>query len=184
VGQLVARFAKIAGAVNVIVVDVSDNRLSYVPQDSTFITVNSTKEDVHEVIKKANFGKLADIVFETTSYHPLVKEEISCLAKLGRLIITSSPKGVSNVDFHYCSGMGITIIGAHNHAIHTPVGTPENPWTRQRDGKYVLQLLEKEQISFKDMITHKDNYKNAVELYELLMQDRTQALAVHIDWRD
>ncbi len=184
VGQLTARLAKIAGAVNVVVVDVSDNRLNYVPKEKGFYTVNSTKESIEETVKKVNFGNLADVVFETTAYHPLVEKELKCIAKMGRLIITSSPKGVSNVDFQYCSSMGLTIIGAHNYAFHPPVETPNNPWTRSRDAKYFIQLLDHEEFSLKSMVTHKENYRNAVELYELLMKDRTQALAVHLDWRD
>ena len=184
VGQLVARLVKIAGAINVVVVDVSDNRLNYVPKRKGFYIVNSTKESVEEIVKNINYGKLADVVFETTGYHPLVEKELKCIAKMGRLIITSSPKGASNVDFQYCSGMGLTIIGAHNYTIHPPVETPNNPWTRSRDAKYFIRLLEHEELSLKNMVTHKENYTNAVKLYNLLMEDRTQALAVHIDWRD
>lgn len=184
VGQLVARLAKIAGAVNVVVVDVSDNRLGFIPKDKTFVTVNSTKDSIEDAIKSVNYGNLADVAFETTAYHPLIETEIRSLAMLGRLIITSSPKGPSKVDFQYCSDMGITIIGAQNYAIHPTVATPQNPWTRLRDSQYVIQLLEKEMVSFKEMVTHKVSYKKAVEMYELLMKDRTQALAVHFDWED
>ena len=44
-GQLLARLAKIAGALNVFVFDVSDHRLSLVPDDKCFITANSTSVD-------------------------------------------------------------------------------------------------------------------------------------------
>lgn len=184
VGQLVARLAQIAGAINVVVVDVSDNRLNFIPKNKCFYGVNSSKESVVDFVKKINNGNLADIVFETTAYPPLVEEELKCLTKLGKLIITSSPKGPSKVDFQYCSSKGITIISAHNQAFHPPVATPENPWDAKRDGMYVVQLLEKELLSLKDTVTHKESYKNAVEMYELLMKDRTQALAVHLDWND
>ena len=184
VGQLVARLAQIAGAVNVVVVDVSDNRLKFVPKNKCFYAVNSTKENVEEFVKNINNGNLADIVFETTAYPPLIEAELKCLTKRGRLVITSSPKGPSKVDFQYCSSAGITIISAHNYAFHAPTATPENPWTIARDGEYVIELLEKELLSLKDMVTHKESYKNAVETYDFLMKDRTQALAVHFDWRD
>ena len=183
VGQLVARLAKIAGAINVIVADVSDNRLSFLPKNSSFIPVNSGKEDIVKVVEKVTGGNMADIVYETTAYHPLVPTELKCLTKRGKLIVTSSPKGVSAVDLHYCSVKGITIIGAHNHAFHPPVGSYDNPWTRMRDAHYFIQLLEKEEMSLKHMVTHKKSFKEAVALYDMLMKDRTQALAVHIDWR-
>ena len=184
VGQLAARLAQIAGAVNVVVVDVSDNRLGFVPKNKCFHTVNSSKENVVDAVKKVNNGNLADVVFETTAYGPLVEQELKCITKRGKLVITSSPKSPSKVDFQYCSTNGITIIAAHNHAFHPPVETFDNPWGFKKEGEYMVQLLDKELISLKNMVTHKESYKNAPEMYELLMKDRTQALAVHLDWRD
>lgn len=184
VGQLVARLAQIAGAVNVVVADVSDYRLDFVPKNKCFYTVNSSKDDVAEFVKGINNGELADVLFETTGYAPILNDELHCLTKLGRCVITSSPTSRSDIDFQYCSGRGITIVAAQNMAIHPPVATPHNPWTVARDYEYTVQLLEKELTSFKGMVTHKENYKNAVAMYELLMKDRTKALAVHLDWRD
>lgn len=184
VGQLVARLAQIAGAVNVVVADVSDYRLGFVPKNKCFYTVNSSKESVEDLVKEVNNGNLADIVFETTGYAPIFDSEMKCLTKLGRFIITSSPTSRSDIDFQYCSTSGISIVAAQNMAIHPPVATPQNPWVIRREREYVMQLLDKELVSFKDMITHKKSYKNAVDMYELLMKDRTKALAVHLDWRD
>ncbi|MBQ7718243.1 MAG: zinc-binding alcohol dehydrogenase [Clostridia bacterium] len=184
IGQFVARFAKLAGALNVIVADVSDFRLSLLPDDCCFISVNSSKTDVAEFIKEHNNGNLADVVFETTGYHPLIQSEIECLVKNGRIIITSSPKGRSTVDFDYCNRKGITIIGAHNSAVHPKIATTLNPWTAHRDKEYYLQLLQRKQLSVKNMITHKANYKDAAKMYEMLMEDRTKALAVNLYWED
>lgn len=184
VGQLVARLAKIAGALNVFVTDVSDYRLSMLPDDESFYKINTLKEDVVEALGKYGKKELARIVFETTSVPSLVEKEIECLQKLGRLVITSSMKGKSLVDFEYCSRKGLTIIGAHNYAMHTPVGTPYDPWTRNEDTRYFLELLNKKEISLKETITHKESYKNAIEMYQMLMKDRTQALCVLLDWKD
>ncbi len=184
IGQLVARLAKIAGAVNVIIADVSENRLKYAPKEKGFYAINSEKESVEELVKKVNFGNLANVVFETTAYPPLMEKELKCAAKLGRVVVSSSPKSPSKVDFQYCSSMALTIVSAGNGIVHSPVATPQSPWTTIRDNQYFVQLLENEEISLKEMVTHKESWKNAVELYELLMKDRTQALAVHLDWRD
>lgn len=155
-----------------------------VPKDKCFLTVNSKDKDVVEFIKENNDGNLADIVFETTSYPPLVANELKCVANNGRLIITSSPKGSSTVDFDYCNRKGISIIGAHAFATHPEFATNMNPWTRKRDTEYFLQLLEKKQLSIKNMVTHKVNYKDAPKMYEMLIEDRTKAMAVHLDWSD
>ncbi len=184
VGQLVARLAKISGALNVFVTDVSDYRLSMLPDDAGFYKINTTKEDVVEALGKYGRKELARIVFETTSVPSLIEKELLCLQKRGYLIITSSPKGKSTIDFEYCSRNGLTIIGAHNFAIHTPVGTPYDPWTRREDTLYFLDLLSKKEISLTKTITHKESYKNAIEMYQMLVKDRTQALGVMLYWKE
>lgn len=182
VGQLVARLARIAGALNIFVTDVSDYRLDMLPEEECFIKVNTMREDILEVLGKKGKKELARIVFETTSVPSLVETELRCLQKLGKLIITSSPKNKSVIDLEYCSRKGLSIIGAHNYAVHTPAATPYDPWTRYADVLYFLDLLSQKKLSLKNMITHKANYKEAPEMYRMLMKDRTQALAVLLYW--
>lgn len=184
IGQLVARFAKIAGAGNIFVTDVSDYRLDMLPDMPAFIKVNTTKEDILDALSKYGNKEKARIVFETTSVPALIEPQLKCLQKLGRLIITSSPKGKALVDFDYCSHQGLTIIGAHNWAIHTPIATPYDPWTKAADVMYYLDLVSKKELSLKSLITHRENYRNAPAVYEMLMKDRTQALGVLLVWED
>ena len=187
IGQFVARFAKIAGALNVIVADVSDYKLSKVPEDDCYIKLNSgnmSKEEIQDFIKKYNNGKLADIVFETTSSPKLIENEVYYVEKNGKLIITSSPKGKSVIDFDYCNRMGLTIIGAHNWAVHTSTATNFDRWTRFEDTKYYLELLAKNQLSVENMISHRANYSEAVDIYKMLMADRSKALGVNFYWND
>ena len=184
VGQLVARLAYIAGALNVFVTDVSDNRLNMLPDDPGYHKVNSTKENIKDVLMSTGKKELARVVFEVTSVPSLIETELHCLQRRGTLVITSSPKGKSLVDFEYCSRNGLTIIGGHNWAIHTPTATPADPWTRAADTEYFLELLAQNKLSVKETITHKENYKNAVAMYDMLVKDRTQALGVLLTWDD
>lgn len=60
IGQLVARLAKIAGAINVIVADVSDNRLGMIPDEEVFIPLNTKGMETQEIvdfISKNNDGR-------------------------------------------------------------------------------------------------------------------------------
>jgi len=184
IGQLTARNAKNAGAATVIVADVSDKRLDLIPKDGPFVTVNSTKVDMPEFVKGLTGGAGADIVFETTSHPGLIEQELHCLRKKGKLIITSSPKGKSTVDFDYCSRNALTIIGAHNVTYHTKVETLADRWTSFNEKGYFFDLLSKGLIDVSNLTTHTYHYKDAVSAYEMLMKDRTQALSVIIDWED
>ena len=184
IGQLTARNAKNAGAATVIVADVSDKRLDLVPKDPSFITVNSTTVDMPEYVKSLTGGAGADIVFETTSHPGLIEQELHCLRKKGKLIITSSPKGKSTVDFDYCSRNCLTIIGAHNVVTHTKVETLADRWTLFNDKGYFIDMLSKKMIDVSNLTTHTYHYKDAVSAYHMLMKDRTQALSVIINWED
>lgn len=184
IGQLTARNAKNAGASTVIVADVSDLRLDLVPKDPSFITVNSTKVDMPEFVKEHTGGDGADIVFETTSHPGLIEQELHCLRPKGKLIITSSPKGKSVVDFDYCSRFALTIIGAHNVTYHTKTETLADRWTSKNDKGYFLEMLSKNAIDVSNLTTHTYGYKDAVSAYEMLMKDRTQALSVILNWEE
>lgn len=183
IGQMVARFAKCAGSTRIFVCDISDERLSKLPDDSCFVKINTAKEKASEVVMANTVNNEgAAVVFETTSNPKLVSDEIACLARRGKLIITSSPKGKSVIDLEYCNRKGLSIIGAHNSACHPEVEVTGNTWTRRRDSEYFLDLLAKNQITVGEMITHVCSYKNVADMYNMLMEDRTKALAVNINW--
>ena len=100
IGQLVARQAQIVGAYNVIVADLSDERLALLPKDNTFIPVNTRKQDIREVIRKCNGGKLADVVFHKIPfgmvdypkllYHILLKKSILTYQKRSKISINQN----------------------------------------------------------------------------------------------
>ena len=185
IGQMVARFAKAAGSTRVYVADVSDLRLSKLPNDPCFIPINSAKQNVAEFIKSNPWDEEGvPVVFETTSVPSLVQQELACLCRRGKLIVTSSPKGKALIDLDYCNRMGISIIGAHNFAVHPVQASPFNRWTKRRDSEYFLELMNKGQMTVNEMHTDRYNYKDVVAAYEMLMADRTKALSVLIDWED
>ena len=184
IGQMAARLAYIAGAGKVFVTDVSDLRLEKLPVCPGMISINSTKEDVKEVIKAHNGGRLADIVFETTSVPALAQQEIECLERFGKLVITSSPKGRSTIDLDYCNRRCITILGAHNVTYHIKAESHANRWTRHRDAELILELLRQKRLTTAEMVTHEERYENAVSMYEMLMEDRTRALGVNLIWEE
>jgi len=182
IGQMVARQAKLAGAPKVFITDVSDFRLSKVPKDPCFIPINGAQQNVVETIMAATDGLGVNYVFETTSVPSLAQTQLECLAKRGKLIITSSPKGRSLIDLDFCSRRGLTIIGAHNVTIHTTAATLADPWTRARDTALFYELLQKNMITVQEMITHAAPAQDAPALYDMLMEDRTRALSVNLIW--
>lgn len=182
-GQLTARFCHIAGARPVMGIDVSDNRLNMLPKVPGIKGINPKKEKVAEKVKELTNGRMADVAFEVTGDPDLIPDEFKALKRQGKIVILSSPRGITkNFDFHdLCNSPSVTIIGAHNGS-HPHFETPYNQWTQKRHAELFFKLLADGEIQTKPLISHRASYKDAVNLYEMLMTDRTQAMGVILEW--
>jgi threonine dehydrogenase-like Zn-dependent dehydrogenase len=99
------------------------------------------------------------------------------------MVLVSSPGGSTVFDFQeLCGTNSYTIIGAHNRS-HTPVSTWENPWTQKHDSEFFFELEMNGDIDVRPLITHRVPYAQAIEMYDMLMTDRTKAAGVLLDWR-
>jgi 2-desacetyl-2-hydroxyethyl bacteriochlorophyllide A dehydrogenase len=181
-GQLAARFCRLCGARPVMVVDVSDERLKMLPQDSAVIRVNPKDCDVEKTVFTHTKGRKANVVFEVTGNPSLIPSEFKALGMQGRFVVLSSPRGPTLFDFHdLCNSPSFTIIGTHNSS-HPPVESPDNPWTKKRNDEFFFDLIASDEINVKGLISHRESYKKASELYQMLLKDRTQAMGVILDW--
>jgi len=180
-GQLTSRFCHIAGARPVIAVDVSDNRISKLPK--TIKGLNPKKDNVAVAVKELTKGRMADVAFEVTGNPELIPQEFEVLRRQGKIVILSSPYGkTASFDFHdLCNSPGYTIIGAHN-STHPHFETPYNQWTQRRHAELFFDLVADGEIVVKSLISHRSSYKDAVKLYDLLLEDRTQAMGVIMEW--
>lgn len=181
-GQLTARFCRLAGARPVVVVDVADARLQRLPQDVALLAVNPRTRNAVDVVREATRGRMADVVFEVTGDPDLIPDEFAVLHKMGRLVVLSSPRGKTAFDFHdLCNSPSYTIIGAHNSS-HPLVATFDNPWTNQRDAEFFFDLVADGEVDLSPLISHRERYGEAVRLYDMLVQDRTPAMGVLLEW--
>jgi 2-desacetyl-2-hydroxyethyl bacteriochlorophyllide A dehydrogenase len=181
-GQLAVRFCRLCGARPVMVVDVSDERLGMFPQDSAVIRVNPKNCDVEKTVLEHTKGRKANVVFEVTGNPSLIPSEFKALGIQGRFVVLSSPKGPTLFDFHdLCNSPSFTIIGTHNSS-HPSFETPDNPWTKKRNDEFFFDLIASGEINVKGLISHRESYMKAPELYQMLLKDRTQAMGVILDW--
>ena len=183
IGQMVARFVLFAGSRAAFVVDVSDYRLSLLPKDHRLVPVNPQKQDLKALVAARTAGRMADVVYEATGNSQLIPQEFAALRIEGRLVLVSSPGGGTQFNFQeLCGTNSYTIIGAHNRS-HTPVATWDNPWTQKHDTEFFFELQRNGDIDVRPLVTHRMPCARAVEMYEMLMADRSKALGVLLDWR-
>jgi len=181
-GQLTVQFCRLAGARPIIGVDVSPSRLACLPKDPAVKGVNPRTSDVVAEVEKATRGAKADVVFEVTGAPDLIPQEFAALRSQGRFVVLSSPTGKTSFDFNdLCNAPSYTIIGSHNfsHPLHP---TLDNPWTNLRDGELFFDYLADGALQVEPLISHRASYTEASALYESLVQDRSAAMGVVLDW--
>ena len=181
-GQLTARICRIAGATRVFCADTAPARLAMLPKHPAFIPVNPASDDVAAIVRDATRGRMADAVFEVTGNPAVIPNEFAALRRCGRMILLSSPKGLTMFDFHdLCNAPSFTIIGAHNSS-HPEVATSANPWTQHRHGELFFDMAADGDLDLEPLISHRRPYTDAIELYQMLLDDRSKAMGVVMEW--
>jgi threonine dehydrogenase-like Zn-dependent dehydrogenase len=179
-------FSRLSGGFPVIAVDVADKRLELARLSGATSSVKYTGyESLEEEVKRLTGGRMADVVFEVTGNPNVIPWAIKLAKKpLGRFIVLSSPRGPTTLDFHdEVNSPSRIIIGTHFGSQPT-YETPYNPWTRKRNTELFLSMLKANMINLNHFITHTYPWRRAPEAYKMLLENRTQALAVLLDFRE
>ena len=183
-GQFATRFLRLSGAFPVFACDVSDYRLSLLPDDPAVIRVNTMKEDIAKVIEKHNKGRKADCVIELTSNANLLQMEASLIREKGRLVIISSPKKPVLFDFEdFCANRSISIIGCHNFS-HPIYANADNPWTNNRHCEQYMDMVKYGMLNVKPLVSRLIDFRDAPEAYKALEANRGQEMGIILDWRN
>ena len=183
-GQLVALFSRISGGFPIIAVDLSDFRLKTALKSGANYIIDPKREDVFKKVREYTEGRRADIVFEVTGNPSVIEWAIKLAREMGKLIILSSPRGPSTIDFHdEVNRPSRIIIGTH--ATSQPeFETLQNPWTRKRNAELFFKLLEHGIIKINHLVTNIFNWKDAEKAYKFLLENRLKTLGVLFDFRD
>jgi 2-desacetyl-2-hydroxyethyl bacteriochlorophyllide A dehydrogenase len=182
-GQMTVRALAFAGIKPVFAVDVSDERLARLPRHNRIIPVNPGKEDVKDAVAEGTRGRMADIVYELTGAPTLIPREFDVLKVAGRLVLASSPSGPTpSFDFHdLCNAKSFTIIGAHCSSAPA-VEVVGSQWTRPRNTELYFDMVVDGDMEMESLISHREPYANAPALYKMLLEDRSKAMGVILEW--
>lgn len=179
-GQLTVRLCHAAGARPVVGVDVADPRLAHLPD--AVVAADPAEHDPVAIVREATAGRLADVVFEVTGNPGVITEELDLLREQGRFVVLSSPRGETPFDFHdHCNAPSYVIVGAHNSS-HPPVATPGNPWTQHRHAALFFDLVADGTLDVASLVSHRQPYHEAPERYRALLDDRSDAMGVVLEW--
>lgn len=181
-GQLAVRFCRLSGARPVVGVDLIDARLALLPPD--VIAVHPERFAVRDLVASVTRQRMADVVFEATGNSQIIPAEFAVLRRQqGRFVVLSSPRGqATQFDFHdLANAPSHTIIGAHISS-HPAVETPQAPWTLARNAELFFDLVSDRELDLEPLISHRLPFGETCDTYRTLLADRSQSLAVVLDW--
>jgi 2-desacetyl-2-hydroxyethyl bacteriochlorophyllide A dehydrogenase len=182
IGQLTARFCRLAGARPVLLMDQSGTRLSHAADTGCVLVQAAEGSEVEAAVKSVLGGEKADVVIEATGNPALIPLAMRLARRRGRVVILGSPRGPVAIDFHdEVHTLGLRIIGAHN-STHPSTETPDSPWTLHRHARLFFDLLADHSLDVTRLITHRFSGARAAEAFAMLLEDRTQAMGVILDW--
>ena len=186
-GQLACQFSRLCGGYPIIAIDLSQRRLEIARKLGATYSINPREEDAEERVRELTGGRGGDVVFEVTGNPKVIPWELSLTKRQGRLIILSSPRGLTELDFHdLVNWPSRIIIGAHSSS-HPSHETPYNPWTWKRNIQLFFKLLSAGIVNVKDLITDRYKWTEAEAAYQRLLDplgERLQSLGVILDFRN
>ncbi|WP_066253246.1 zinc-binding dehydrogenase [Neobacillus drentensis] len=178
IGNLAAQLLSIKGA-EVIVVDIVEQRLKIAKESGIHKTILSgPSTDLSEKVEELTGLKYADIVIEATGSPKLVIPALELVRPLGQVIALGSTRG--NVDlnvYEYIHSKGVNFTGAHER-LQDQNGFP----SRAKLSKYALKLIQLGALKIDPLITHTLPNNEAKHGYEMLQNQRDEALGVLLDW--
>ncbi|HZO86753.1 MAG TPA: zinc-binding dehydrogenase [Chthonomonadaceae bacterium] len=181
-GQLAARYCWIAGAWPVIVVDPAQGRLEFARAGGATHVLPMTAEEAVPEVERLTKGRMADVVFDITGNPVAMVGAVKLARKLGRVVLLGSPRGPVTIDLHEeVHTLGLEIIGAHN-MVHPPAETPNTPWSIARHIELFFDWQDAGVLDVRPLITHRYPWRQTPEAFQMLLEDRTRALGVVLDW--
>lgn len=181
-GNLAAHFCARAGAWPIIVIDPAERRLESAARMGATHTLPLLAEQAEAEVKKLTKGRMADIVFDVTGNPIAMQGALRLARRMGRVVVLGSPRGPVSIDFHdEVHTLGLEIIGAHN-MLHPTLETPHAPWTIARHIDLFLEWQAAGRIDVRPLITHHYPWRQTPDAFMMLLEDRSRALGVILDW--
>jgi 2-desacetyl-2-hydroxyethyl bacteriochlorophyllide A dehydrogenase len=174
IGQMLLRWAVVAGASRIVVVDPLEERLTFALRGGASETVARGLEDV--VKELAAGGGPPGTIVDTTGNAGVFRSLLRVAPRYGRIVLlgdTGRPEEQRLTQDVVLKGL--TIVGAHD-------GHERDGWTGRRVTELFFDLLATGRFPVDGLITHRFAPRDAAEAYTLTAAERGRTMGVLFDW--
>ncbi|MDA0747075.1 MAG: zinc-binding alcohol dehydrogenase [bacterium] len=179
IGNLAAQLMRLAGARQVIGIDLVQERLAISSQCGIDTQINASTENVQERILELTNGTGCQVVVEATGNPEVAPQVVKAAARMGKAILLGSPRGNAEMSLYFgLHSPGVSVIGAHGsrQADAERYGDPE-------PHELMLDFIANERLIVSPMQTHTLPVSEAELAYCGLRDEKDAFLGVLLDLR-
>jgi len=166
IGNLVAQTARAMGAADVLLSELSAYRLD-AAEKCGISTVNTSKQDLLEMIVEKFGTDRADYIFECIGINPTMKQAIECARKGSTIVVVGVFGDLASMNMGLVQDHELTLIGTAMY--------------REEDYIKAIELVGAGLIDFDALITHRFKFLDYTDAYTLIDEQKDKAMKVMID---
>ncbi len=181
IGQLTVQFARLSGAYPIIAVDLYDSRLDKARQSGATHVVNASREDPVAAIRRITGGAGAETLFHCTPVASILQTIMEAAAERAVIILSGSAPGTAEIGLQVeLLRRELSIIGNYEAGLTVPHAYW--PWTRQRNRRACLRLLQAGELRLDHLISHVVPATEAQAMFEHMARGGDDWLGVVFTW--
>lgn len=167
IGILVAQAAKGMGASQVLITDISDLRLQKAKECGVDFTVNTKTNDFGEGMEKAFGPDKADIIYDCAGNDITMGQAIKYARKGSTIILVAVFAKMATID--------LAVLNDHELDLNTTM------MYRNEDYIDAIHLVEEGRVSLKPLISKHFSFKDYIDAYKYIDNNREITMKVLID---
>jgi len=183
-GLFAAQIARLAGAIPVIVSDMSPQRRELALKLGCDHALCPADGDIAETVKELTGGKGVDSIVEATGKSVALQQALECVAEQGRVSLLGCTRiSDTPIDFYkYVHRRGVSLIGAHTFS-RAKVESHTGAWTEKDDYATFFKLVAAGRLHVRPIVSEIVSPAMAPEMYGRLIEEENPPVGVVFDWR-
>jgi len=176
VGQMTVRWAAIAGAASIAVVDLSPARLDHAKRGGATHMFNGDIAECLDEIQAINAGAGPPIVVDVTGNPAVLKHALAAAAQFGKVILL----GDTGYPSQQCLSSDVMTKGLTIQATHE--SHDRDGWTERRVDQLFFDLVMRGRFDLSRLITDEFSPADCVQAYALAREQSERVMGILFDW--
>ena len=177
VGQMLTRWGAYHNVRDIVVADLSEQRLTHARRGGATLTLAGELTDHAQTLARAADGQPPLLIVDTTGNPAVFQQALGALRKFGRLILL----GDTGFPGRQCLSSDVMTKGLTIQATHD--SHDRDGWTQRRIDALFFEAALEGRFDLEGLITHEFSPRDCAKAYRLANEERESAMGILFDWQ-